>query len=200
MPANYIPFGDRLRQIRNEMGLTQEELAKKLGTTKQVLSCYETNQRAPKIALINAYAEKLGVSLDYMLGDSSEEAVFIELCTQPRDKPFYKIFIDITTKMGLDIPDIVRITGLTDKQVRTIITRQLKDAPLLIALRLSDTLDVPLEVWTGGALYAPSDISIEAREVAMAYDRAGFKDRNTARVALDLPPTASQSVSSPDGS
>ena len=188
MAENFNAFGDRLRQIRKEQGLSQEEFAKKLGTSKQVLSRYETNQRAPKITLAREYAEKLGVSLDYMLGDTAEEAAFYELCPKTKDKPFYKLFIDITEKMGLNIPGIVRVTGLTDRQVRTIIIRQLKDAPLPLALQLSDTLGVPLEVWTGDMLYTPVEISVEAREVALAYDRANSKDRNTARLALDLVP------------
>jgi len=192
MSDNFIAFGDRLRQMRKEMGLSQEEFAKKLGTSKQVLSRYETNQRAPKITLAREYAEKLGVTLDYMLGDTAEEALFSELCPKTKDKPFYKIFIDLTAKMGLDIPGIVRVTGLTDGQVRTIIFRRLKDAPLPLALQLTDTLGVPLEVWTGDMLYTPADITVEAREVAMAYDRAGVKDRNTARLALDLEPVPAE--------
>lgn len=188
MPDGYIAFGDRLREIRRETGLSQEEFAKKLGTSKQILSRYETKQRAPKITLIAEYADKLGVSLNYMLGDSAGEALFAELCTQPKDKPFYKIFMDVTTEMGLDISGIVRVTGLTDRQVRTIITRHVKDAPLQLALQLSDTLGVPLEVWTGDMLYTPVDISIEGREVALAYDRASNKDKSTVRVALELPP------------
>lgn len=51
-----------------------------------------------------------------------------ELCQQSQDKPFYKIFIEITQdKMGHLIPDVVRVAGLTDKQVRAIITRRVKD-------------------------------------------------------------------------
>ena len=186
MSNQFIAFGDRLRQIRKEMGLSQEEFAKKLGTSKQVLSRYETNQRAPKITLASEYAAKLGVSLDYMLGDSAEETAFYELCPKTKDKPFYRIFMDITEKLALDIPGVVRITGLTDRQVRTIIIRRLKDAPLPLALLLTDTLGVPLEVWTGDLLYTPAELSAEAREVALAYDRADFKSRNIARATLDL--------------
>ena len=62
------------------------------------------------------------------------------------------------------------------------------DINLPIALQLSDTLGVPLEVWTGDKVYTPQDITVEAREVARAYDRASFKDKNTARLALDLEP------------
>ena len=88
--------------------------------------------------------------------------------------------------MNLDIPGIVRVTGLTDRQVRMIIVRQMKDAPLPIALQLSDTLNVPLNVWTGDEEYIPEDISANAFEVARAYDNASLKDKNTARLALNL--------------
>jgi transcriptional regulator with XRE-family HTH domain len=186
MQDKFITFGDRLRQIRKEQGLSQEELAKMLGTSKQVLSRYETNQRAPKISIAAAYAQKLKVSLDFMMGDSKEELSFYELCPQSKDKPFYKIFNDVTWEMGLDIPGIMRVTGLTKSQVQTIIMKRMKDAPLPLALLLSDTLGVPLEVWTGDSVYTPVEISVEAREVAMAYDRADVKSREIARAALDL--------------
>ena len=181
-------FGERLRQIRKERGETQDEFAAIIETSKQVLSRYESGQRIPKISLAEKYAKALGVSVDYLMGkDAPQEAAFDSVCTQS-DKPFYKIFIDVTLEMGLLIPDIVRITGLTDWQVRTIIFRRMKEAPLPIALQLSRTLDVPLEVWTGNEEYKASDITMEAREVAKAYDKAAAKDKTMVRMALDLPP------------
>ncbi len=183
---HFTSFGERLREIRKEMGLTQDEFAKLLGSSKQILSRYELEQRSPKIDQVRKYAEKLKVSVDYLLGDNEAEAVYDELCGKLQGKPFYKIFIDVTEEIGLNIPDIVRITGLTDRQVRSIIVRRMKDAPLPIALKLSEALNVPLEVWTGGKVYVPSEISAGAYEIARAYDKASLKDRNTARLALNL--------------
>lgn len=183
---HFTSFGERLRNIRKDMGLTQDEFAKMLGTSKQILSRYELEQRSPKIDQVRKYAEKLKVSVDYLLGDNEAEAVYDELCGKLQGKPFYKIFIDVTTEMGLNISDIVRVTGLSDRQVRAIIVRRMKDAPLPIALKLSETLNVPLEVWTGGKAYVPCEISVNAYEVARAYDKANLKDRNTARLALNL--------------
>lgn len=183
---HFTSFGERLREIRKEMGLTQDEFAKLLGSSKQILSRYELEQRSPKIDQVRKYAEKLKVSVDYLLGDNEAEAVYDELCGKLQGKPFYKIFIDVTEELGLNIPDIVRITGLTDRQVRSIIVHRMKDAPLPIALKLSETLNVPLEVWTGGKVYVPSEISAGAYEIARAYDKASLKDRNTARLALNL--------------
>lgn len=186
-------FGARLRQIRKELGETQDEFAARIGTSKQVLSRYESGQRIPKISLAEKYSKALGVSVDYLMGESVQETAFETVCTQS-EKPFYKIFIDVTMEMGLLIPDIVRITGLTDRQVRTIIFRRMKEAPLPIALQLSRTLDVPLEVWTGNETYKAAEISMEAREVAKAYDRADEKSREIVRLAVGLPPMAKERI------
>ena len=151
----YKDFGARIRELRLEMGMSQEELAGKLGISKQILSRYEVGQRSPKIAQVQKFAEILKVSVDYLLGDSVEEAAFNSVCAT-QGKPFYEIFMEITyDQMGLNIPGVVRVTGLTDRQVRTIITHRMKDAPLPIALQLSDTLHVPLEVWAGTVPYKP---------------------------------------------
>ena len=185
--VEYTKFGRRLREIRKDMGLTQDEFAKILGTSKQILSRYEREDRSPRIEVVRKYAEALKVSADYLLGDQDAEAVSSMFWAQKKEKPFYKIFIEVTAdKMGLDIPGVVQKTGLTDKQVRTIITRQMKVAPLDLALQLSDTLNVPLEVWLGVKDYTPAEVSADAYEVARAYDRADFRDKNMARMALKL--------------
>jgi len=185
--VEYTTFGKRLRQIRKERKMTQEEFAKMLGTSKQILSRYEREDRSPRIEVVRKYAEALKVSADYLLGDEEAEAVSAMFWTQKKEKPFYKIFIEVTAdQMGLDLPGVVQKTGLTDRQVRTIITRQMKVAPLDLALQLSDTLNVPLEVWLGIEDYTPAEVSTDAYEVARAYDRADFRDKNMARMALKL--------------
>ena len=90
-------------------------------------------------------------------------------------------------EMGLLISDIVRVTGLTDRQVRTIIFRRMKEAPLPIALQLSRTLGVPLETWTGNTAYKAGELSVEAREIARDYDKASDKDKAVIRTILELP-------------
>ena len=65
-------FGAKLKAIRTERGWSQEQLADLLGTTKQVISRYETNQRTPKITVAQEYAEKLGVRLPYLINESLE--------------------------------------------------------------------------------------------------------------------------------
>jgi transcriptional regulator with XRE-family HTH domain len=184
---HYTTFGERLREIREDNGWSQTELAKKLGTTKQMISCYELNQRSPRIELVRKYAKALGKPVDYLLGDTEAEAISWTFWTRKqKKKPFYKIFMDVTDELGLDIPGTVRVTGLTDRQVRTIITREMKVAPLDLALQLSETLNVPLAVWLDEEAYTPPEVSAEAYEVARAYDKADFRDQNMARLALKM--------------
>ena len=53
---------------------------------------------------------------------------------------------------------------------------------------------MPLEVWTGNEEYKAAEISMEAREVAKAYDRADEKSREIVRLAVGLPPMAKERI------
>ena len=188
-----MDFGARLRQIRKELGETQDQFAARIGTSKQVLSRYEKGQRIPKVSLLEKYAKSLNVSVDYLMGSGDQEDAFLSVCTQG-STPFFQIFIHVTyDEMGLDIPALVKVTGLTDRQIRTIIFRRMKEAPLPIALQLSRTLNVPLEVWTGNEEYKKEELTPEARLVAKAYDRASEKDKSVIRAILEIPPRAGES-------
>lgn len=63
-------FGDKLKKIRIERELSQQQLADLLGTSKQVISRYETNQRTPKITVAQEYADKLNVPLNYLIDEN----------------------------------------------------------------------------------------------------------------------------------
>lgn len=63
----YQNFGSILHDIRLSKGMTQDEFAALLGTTKQVISRYETGQRTPKITVAQEYANKLNLPLSVLL-------------------------------------------------------------------------------------------------------------------------------------
>lgn len=67
-----MTFGSKLKKIRISMGLSQEEFAKKLNTTKQVISRYETEQRTPKITIAQNYADILKVPLNDLIDNNIE--------------------------------------------------------------------------------------------------------------------------------
>lgn len=67
-----MEFGDILKQLRKERGLSQDELAALLGTTKQVISRYETKKRVPRLSVVADFAQKLGLPLSLLSGEGAE--------------------------------------------------------------------------------------------------------------------------------
>ena len=63
-------FSQRLRALRDEIGISQEDLAKALGMARATISYYEGGHRTPDIAFLDTLCEKTGCSLDYLMGRS----------------------------------------------------------------------------------------------------------------------------------
>lgn len=69
-------FTERLRQLRDESGKTQSQIAKELGLTPQAFS-YFVNGREPNYETLGKIADYFGVSTDYLLGRSDIKTVSI---------------------------------------------------------------------------------------------------------------------------
>ena len=69
-----MDFADILKRLRIERGLSQDEMAALLGTTKQVISRYETRQRVPRISVVERFADRLGVPLSFLTGEVAAPA------------------------------------------------------------------------------------------------------------------------------
>lgn len=65
-------FGDNLKKIRQDCNLTQEELAKKIDTSRSNIANYENNKNMPSIDVLSKLSEVLDCSIDYLLGKSEE--------------------------------------------------------------------------------------------------------------------------------
>lgn len=70
-----IYFAQYLKTLRKARGWSQEKLAQKLDTSKQVISRYERGERTPKISVAAKYAEILGVSLNDLTGEVLPENI-----------------------------------------------------------------------------------------------------------------------------
>lgn len=63
-------FGERLRFLRKQRDVTQEELAARAGVGKQAISQYERGVRTPDYETLGAISDFFNVSTDYMIGKS----------------------------------------------------------------------------------------------------------------------------------
>lgn len=68
-----IEFGNRIKKLRIENGLTQEELGKKLNVGKSTIANYESGYSEPEGEKISKLASIFNVSIDYLLGNNSED-------------------------------------------------------------------------------------------------------------------------------
>ena len=59
-------MNERIRELRNELGLTQEEFCKKIGITRSNLAGYETNRINPSNGVILSICREYNVNEDWL--------------------------------------------------------------------------------------------------------------------------------------
>ncbi len=65
-------YGERIKELRMERGLTQTQLANELNTTQKSISKYETEFLDLNTGMIIALCKFFEVSADYLLGLTDE--------------------------------------------------------------------------------------------------------------------------------
>ena len=83
--------------------MSQDDLAKKIGTSAPIIGRYERNEIKPSIEVAAKIAEELGVTVDYLLGNSDNMVMDKKLIkriediealpVEEKDKVYY--FIDM---------------------------------------------------------------------------------------------------------
>ena len=67
-------FHEILKEARINAGLTQSQLAKKIGVAKSTYCNWEQGTREPNVLKLKAIAKALGVTSDYLLGMEDQNA------------------------------------------------------------------------------------------------------------------------------
>ena len=62
-------FGDKLKKLRETHGLSQQQLAEKLGMSPSGIEMWEQNRRQPDNETLKKIAQLFDVSTDYLLGN-----------------------------------------------------------------------------------------------------------------------------------
>jgi len=66
-PAALDAIGDRLREARVQTGISQRELARRLGLSASLISQLESGQSRPSVGTLYSIVTELGVSLDQVI-------------------------------------------------------------------------------------------------------------------------------------
>lgn len=65
--SNVLTHGAHLRAWREAAGLSQAEMARRCGKTRQSISQWENNKTSPLLQQLRTYARECGTTLDLLL-------------------------------------------------------------------------------------------------------------------------------------
>lgn len=74
-----MEFSERLKDLRKQAGLTQVDVAEKLGISQPAYASWERGAKKPTQENLVKIAQILNVSVDYLVGNSDEENTNKEL-------------------------------------------------------------------------------------------------------------------------
>lgn len=70
-----MAISDKIQELRKQNGMSQEQLAEKMGVSRQAVSKWESGICAPDIEKIIALSGLFGVSIDYLIKGEEAEAL-----------------------------------------------------------------------------------------------------------------------------
>ena len=89
-------MGKRISDLRKSRGMTQEQLAQKVGVTAQAVSKWENDLSCPDISILPQLAEALGVTTDELLGRAPLQEVKSEKDTDARSRAHFSVSLKMS--------------------------------------------------------------------------------------------------------
>jgi len=110
-----VTIGERIKQMRQIRGYSQQELASKIGIAMNSLYHYEKNRKTPSAEVVAKLAEALGVSADYLLGLTDDPT--------PKEGPFNlsqyfsKDFVSTPANLRRIAQELLKIAERMEKEL-----------------------------------------------------------------------------------
>lgn len=137
-------FSDRLRQLRNQKGLSQMELSKLLKISKSSVNMYERGEREPGLEMLELIADIFNVDMDYLLGKSDCPNRSLSIFSSYPELP----------KNVIPFPEMRRIP---------LVGSIACGSPILAEEHIEDYVDIPRNIHADFALTCKGDSMINAR-------------------------------------
>ena len=80
-----MSIGSRMKMRREELGMTQTQLAEKIGVTKGAIGNYETDANSPKASMMYKIFEALQCDANYLYQDDMFDAASVMLPENERE-------------------------------------------------------------------------------------------------------------------
>ncbi|GGH70502.1 hypothetical protein GCM10010978_05490 [Compostibacillus humi] len=112
-------IGERLKKLREEKGLTTDELAEELDFAKSLIWSYELGKKEPSITHLRRIARFFDVPTEYFTAGEGEPYERIRLDSKT-DMEDYKLYIDHEELTAEEIEEVIayiRVKRLMQKKV-----------------------------------------------------------------------------------
>ena len=74
-------FSENLKKLREEKGISQTELASRIGVNKSLISAYENQERLPSLNALAKLSYQFNVSMELLLGLNKNKTVDVSTLT-----------------------------------------------------------------------------------------------------------------------
>ena len=106
--VNFKKIGERLRLARKNINLTQDDVAKKLKISREILSYYETGSREISLGILFRLSKVYGCSVSYILGEVNEPKIFVSAAGKTEKD---KDNIDFAVNFVKNLYELETLTG-----------------------------------------------------------------------------------------
>ena len=111
-------FAERLRLLRQKRGLSQQELAKKLGISNSTVSMYERGERSPDLEMLELIGDFFNVDTDYLIGKEVGSMYYLDpdvaqFAQALYERPEMRVLFDASRKLTKE--DLEMVTALIEK-------------------------------------------------------------------------------------
>ena len=111
-----MTFGNILKKLRQDNNLTQDELAKKIDTSRSNIANYENGKNMPSVDILEKLAKLFDCTTDYLLGKSD-----IRNPEKAQDDPLG------LAKIGFSMDEYTPPTDTQREQIKGLLEVILKD-------------------------------------------------------------------------
>ena len=111
-------FAERLRLLRKQKDLSQQQLADKLGVSNSTISMYERGEREPDFEMLELIGDFFNVDTNYLLGKETGSTYYLdpevaEMAQELFERPELRVLFDASRKASKE--DIEQVAAILEK-------------------------------------------------------------------------------------
>ena len=150
-----MSFGSRLRDKRNELNITQPQLAKMLGVSQSAVGSWETDVNSPRATLLYDLFDILHCDANYLFQDETRELYKGEASPEEFNNiikkyrsldDFGRETVDTTLERETKRVEKIRTQQERIEKLETKLSEKESEAPLLNAAHADNYMDAPEEL------------------------------------------------------